>query len=165
MTIIWCMIPEIWSATDIIFCHSGPFFALLPPLWTQKIKTLQKLTTHLKILSLYKCVPQMTIIWCMVPEIWSVTDRIFCHFGLFFAFLPLPPPNNLKNLNFEKLKKAPGDIILHLCTINNNHMMYGSWDMKCDGQNFLSFGTVSCHFNPDKLKKSLEILSFYTCVP
>ena len=106
----------------------------------------------------------------MVPEIWSVTDRIFCHFGLSFAFLPLPPPNNLKNQNFEKLKKAPGDIILHLCTINNNHMMYGSWDMKCDGQNFLSFGTVSCHFNPDnlknqnfeKLKKSLEMLSFYS---
>ena len=26
--------------------------------------------------------------WCMVPEMWSVTDRIFCHFGLFFALLP-----------------------------------------------------------------------------
>ena len=26
------MVPEIWSATDIIFCHSGPFFALLPPM-------------------------------------------------------------------------------------------------------------------------------------
>ena len=25
--IIWCMIPEIWSAIDRI-CHSGPFFAL-----------------------------------------------------------------------------------------------------------------------------------------
>ena len=24
-------------------------------------------------------------IWCTVPEIWSGTDRIFCHFGLFFA--------------------------------------------------------------------------------
>ena len=23
----------------------------------------------------------MTIIWCMVPEIQSATDRIFCHFG------------------------------------------------------------------------------------
>ena len=25
----------------------------------------------------------------MVPEIWSVMDRIFCHFELFLAFLPL----------------------------------------------------------------------------
>ena len=27
---------------------------------------------------------------CMVPEMWSATDRIFCHFGLFFCpFSPL----------------------------------------------------------------------------
>ena len=32
MTIIWCIVPEIWSATDIIFSHSGPFFAILPPI-------------------------------------------------------------------------------------------------------------------------------------
>ena len=25
------MVPEIWSARDIIFCHFGPVFALLPP--------------------------------------------------------------------------------------------------------------------------------------
>ena len=27
--IIWCMLPKIWSVTDIIFCHFGPIFALL----------------------------------------------------------------------------------------------------------------------------------------
>ena len=27
-----------------------------------------------------------------------------------------------------------------MCTINDNHMMYGSWDMECDRHNFLSFG-------------------------
>ena len=26
----WCMVPQIWSAIDRIFCHFGPFFALLP---------------------------------------------------------------------------------------------------------------------------------------
>ena len=42
-------------------------------------------------------------------------------------FLPFYPPNNPKNQNFEKMKKPPGDIIiLHRCTINDNHMMYGS---------------------------------------
>ena len=60
----------------------------------------------------------------MVPEIWSVTDRIFCHFGPFFA---LSPPNNSESQNFEKMKKTPKNIIiLHMCTINENHMMYGS---------------------------------------
>ena len=35
------------------------------------------------------------------------------------------------------MKKTHEDIIiLHKYTINDNHMMYGSWNMKCDGQNF-----------------------------
>ena len=69
----------------------------------------------------------MTVILCMVPEIWSATDRSFCHFGPFFVLLT---PDNLKNQNFEKMKEKktpPGDIIiLHTCMINDNHMMYGS---------------------------------------
>ena len=67
----------------------------------------------------------------MVPEIWSMTNTIFCH------FLPFYPPNNPENQNFEKLKKThththtdtktPGDIIiLHICTKNYDHMMYAS---------------------------------------
>ena len=42
-------------------------------------------------------------------------------------FLHFYPPNIPKNLNFEKMKKTPGDIIILLtCTINDNHRMYGS---------------------------------------
>ena len=40
------------------------------------------------------------IIWCAVPEIWSVMDRIFCYFGPFFCpFTPLTTGkiNILKN--------------------------------------------------------------------
>ena len=61
----------------------------------------------------------------MVPQICRAKDRIFCHFGVFLLF---HPPNNPKNENFEKIeKKLPGDIIiLHICNINDNHMMYGS---------------------------------------
>ena len=109
----------------------------------------------------------MTIIWCIAPEILSATDRIFCHSGLFFA--PLPPMDP-ENQNFEKLKKTPEDInILHMCTINDNHMMYDSWDIECDGQIFLSFWTTFCPFTPIKTqkikicknwKKHLKILSF-----
>ena len=33
-------------------------------------------------------------VWFLSLEIWNVTDRIFCHFGPFFALLPPPPPNN-----------------------------------------------------------------------
>ena len=42
-------------------------------------------------------------------------------------FLPFDPPVNPKNQNFEKIKKTIGDIIiLHFCTTNDDHMMYGS---------------------------------------
>ena len=33
-------------------------------------------------------------------------------------------------------------------TINDNHMMYGSWDMKHDRQNFWSFWAISYTFTP-----------------
>ena len=75
------------------------------------------------------------IICYTVPEIQQVTDVILIfRFGLFFAFTPPPPPpppppapNNPKNKNFKKMKKIPGDItILHMHTINYDHMMYSS---------------------------------------
>ena len=60
----------------------------------------------------------------MVPEIGSVTDKTFCHFG---PFLPFYPPNNKENQNFEKMKKTLTDIIiLNMCTINDNNMMFAS---------------------------------------
>ena len=80
----------------------------------------------------------MKILWCIVPEIWSTTDKIFSHFGPFYT------PNNPENQNFEKMKKTPGDIIiLHKCTTNEN-MRYGSWDMKHDREFFVIWG----HFLP-----------------
>ena len=67
------------------------FFGLLPPLTTQKIKILQKWTFH-------TIVPLMTIIWYMIPEIWSTTDRIFVSLGQFLQFYPTNP----KNQKFQK---------------------------------------------------------------
>ena len=70
----------------------------------------------------------------MVPEIWSPADRIFGHFGIFFAVFFTPfVPNNPGNQNFEKMKNVLVEIIiLHMCTINENHMMIGFWDMERD---------------------------------
>ena len=63
---------------------------------------------------------------------WDIRhDRqFFCHFVPFF--FPFDPPNNPMNQNFAKMKTMPGDIILHMCTINDNHKIYGSWDMERD---------------------------------
>ena len=53
-----------------------------------KNQNFEKMKNNLEILSFYTCVTQMKIIRCMVPEMWSMADIIFCHFGLFFAILP-----------------------------------------------------------------------------
>ena len=61
----------------------------------------------------------------MVPEILSVMDRIFLSFWTICC--PFTPLTIQKIKNFEKMKKTHGDIIiLYMCTINENHMIYGS---------------------------------------
>ena len=221
MTIIWCLVPEIRSITDINFCHSGLFFALLPPYGPRKSKFWKNEKNTWRYYH-----------FTNVYHKWQSYDVWFLRYGVqqteFFVildrFLPFYPPmdpenqnfqkngkntwryyhfTNIndshmiygssdmewngqnfltfwtifcpKNKNFEKMKKLLGDIIiLHKCNINDNHMMYGSWDMKCNGQNFLSFSNVFCPFIPittqkikilKNWKKHLEIPSVYTSAP
>ena len=60
--------------------------------------------------------------------------------------MPFYHPKNPENQNIEKMRRLPEDIIiLHMCTINNNHMMYGSRDMEHDGQFFFA---ILYHFLP-----------------
>ena len=42
------------------------------------------------------------------------------------------------------MKTFAGDIILHMCTKNHNHMMYSLWDTEWDKQNL----TIFCPFSP-----------------
>ena len=135
ITIIWCMLPEIWNTTDITLS----FWAILcsfTPLLTPKVKIWNKSKSDLEILSYYTCVSWMKIIWCMVPEIWGRTNSVFILLG---HFLPFDPPNNLKSQNFEKMEKMPEDIIILHCIPQMMIMMYGSWNMEHDRQNFWRF--------------------------
>ena len=128
-----------------IFC---PFTTLE----TSRIEILKLWKKHLEILSFYKSVPKIGIIFYTVPDIWCVTDVIVIfHFGLFFA---LYTPNNPKNENLKKTKKTPGDviIILHKCNKNHDHMLYCSWDMVRDGCNYFSFWAIFCPFTVQKIK-------------
>ena len=83
---------------------------------------------------------------------------------------------NDKKLCLLSNKKLSGNIIiLHMCTINDNHMIYGSWAMEHDRQIFLSFWITFCPFTPPlktrkinilkKWKKHLQRSWFYTNVP
>ena len=51
--------------------------------------------------------------------------------------------------------KTPGHIIfLHMCTINQDHMMYVSWDMKFNRQNFfVILGSFLPFYSPNSPKK------------
>ena len=113
----------------------------------------------------------MKIIGYMVPRNIRCNRQKFLSFWSIFS--PFSPLKNWK-IKIWKLKKTPGDIIiLHICTINDNHMMYSSWDMEHERQKFLSFWTIFCPFTPlwtQKIKifkiwkKQLKVLSFYKCV-
>ena len=96
MTITWCTVSKIMSATHWIlplFYLSSLFFIChFTSLTTQKITVLKKGKEFLekKIPSLYTSVPKIMIICYAVPEIWHLIDVTFIfHFGLFSTLLPL----------------------------------------------------------------------------
>ena len=146
------MVPEISGTTE--FFVTLAIFCPLTFLTTWKIKILKKWKNTWRYYH-----------FTHVYHKWQSYDVWFLRYGAwqteFFVildhFLPFYPPNNLKNQNFEKMKKLPGDIIiLHMCTTNENHMMYVSWDMEHDRHNFFAFLTILCPFTPliiQKIKK------------
>ena len=124
------------------------------------------------IVILHMCT-KITIIWCMVPEIWSATHRNFCHYGPFFALLPLPPYGPRKSKFWKNEKILEDIVILQMFTINHSHV-YGFSDMECNRQNvfvvldsFLPFYPLHNPKNQnfENWKKTLEISSFYRSVP
>ena len=133
MTIIWCMVPEILSIIDRIFCHFGPFFTLLTPVKTQKIKILKNWkNTSRDIIILYKCTE--THDHMLYSSLDMACNGYDCYFSFCAIFCPFTPLTAQKIKIKKKMEKIPGDIIiLHMCAKNYDKMTYGSWDMVCDG--------------------------------
>ena len=122
-------------------------------------------------------VPKMKIIWCMISEIWSTTDRIFIildyllpiikymareiwsatdriflsSWAIFCPFTPL----TAQKMKILKNDKTPGDIIIkHKWNKNHDHMLYCSWYMARDRCNcYFSFRAVFCPFVPITAQK------------
>ena len=135
----------------IIFYHFRPIFALLHHYWPKKWKFRKNVKntwgyypfTHVYHKS------KSCDVWLLRYKVqWTEFFYILGH------FLHFDPPNNPENQSFEKLKKRFGDIfILHLCTTNDNHMMYGSSDIKHGRQNVLLFWAIFCLFIPLTTRK------------
>ena len=140
-----------WQSNDVCFLRYGvwwtEFFVILnhflhfyPPNNNPKNQNFEKLkkptgdmiTLHVRTIN------DNHDVWFLRYGVWQ-TEL----FVILEHFLPFYPPNNMKNQTFEKMKKPPGDIIiLHMCTINDNHLMYGSWDMEHVTDK------IFCHFGP-----------------
>ena len=76
------------------------------------------------------------IIWFLKYKVRQAKN--FVILGHIFPFSPL----TTQKIKILKLKKTPGDIIiLHICTINDNHMIYGSRDMEHDTELFVILWT------------------------
>ena len=76
------------DATGIIFCHFGPFFALLPHYWPQKLtfgKNVKKTWRYYPFTNVYHKYRSYDV-WFLRYK--ATTNRGFCHFD---------PPNNPKN--------------------------------------------------------------------
>ena len=136
------------------FVIMGHFLTLLT---TQKIKILKK------------CKKLLEILWfctkIMMYDSWDIgcNRQIFSHFVPFFALLLLPPPFTTQTIKIlQKWKKTPRDIIiLHKCTIIDNHMIYRSWDINCNTDFFCHLGPFFTFYPPncpknENIKKKLK---------
>ena len=120
------------------FTTSPPSHLMMP-----KIKILRKnVKKCLEILSFYTYM-------CTINQDHMIYGswNIMCDRQKFSSFYPFSPLTTWK-IKILTLKKTPGDIIFHICTINDNHMMYGPWDMEHNRHNFLSFWTIFCPLTP-----------------
>ena len=171
-----CTINEdnmIYGSWDIR--HNKQFFVILAQflpfnlpnnLKNQNFEKVKKKTEKIIILHLHT-----TNNYHMIYVSWDVEHSRHNFFSLWTIFCPFTPLATQKIKILKQWKKMPGNIIIsHKCTINDNHMMYDSWDMKHDRQNVLSFWAILCPFTSltdrkIKMKKYLEISSFYNSIP
>ena len=128
-----------WLRQTVFFVILGHFCPYPPPPNDPENKNLEnKWKKFLEILSFYTYM-------CTINEdhiiygSWNIRCDRQKFLSFWAIFCPFSPLTTWK-IKILTLKKTPGDIIiLHICTINDNHMMYGSWDMERNRHNFLSF--------------------------
>ena len=169
MTIIWCMNLKCEVRETECFVILDHFCPFTLPAWQPVKQKFEKLkTTPGDAIILHMCtIPRQSYeVWFVRYGVWEPEFS-----AILDSFLPFYSPNSSENQKFEKMENMPTDIIiLHMCTINGNHMMrngdmeiwrYGSWDM-----------VISYPFTPKiltmkkkKKKKSLGILTCYIYIP
>ena len=92
--IIWGTVPQVGNETKKS-CHFWSFLCLLPPApppSPPKQARKPKFKNHEKNIwrchYFYTCATKIMMKWCMLTQIWSTTDIIFCHFRPFLPSFP-----------------------------------------------------------------------------
>ena len=123
----------------VILGHFLPFHPLNNP-ENQNFEKIKNASRDVIILHL--CIKNHNQSRCMLSEIWSVTNNFLSFWTIVCPFTSLLTP---KIKIWKNCKKIRGRIILlHKFTLNEGHMMYGSWDIRHNGQFFVILG----HFLP-----------------
>ena len=117
------------------------FWTIFCPFNTQKVKILNKWKkTPEDIIILQTCTKNNSH---MMYGSWNMECNGQISSSFWTIFCPFTHLTTWKIKILNKMKKMPRYIIIsHRCTINDNHMMYGSWYTECNKQNFLSFGPL-----------------------
>ena len=134
-----------WQTEIGIFRSFFPFYPLQTPK-NQNFENKKKIAVDIIILHMFTKKHNYMMSGSLDTE-WDKQN--FLSFWAIFALL-LPPPNNPENQNFEKMRKIPGDIILHICTINENH--YDVWFLRYGAQQ-TKFVVFLGHFLPLATRK------------
>ena len=118
---------EIWSATDIIFCHFGPFLPFYP---TNDPKDI---TFSKDIISSFStCVP-----YERSYDVWFLRYKALQSFLSFWAiFCPLTLLTTQKTNILKKVWRY-----YHFTFVYHKwHMVYAFWDIECDRQFLVILG-------------------------
>ena len=123
-------VPEISSTTDRFFFVNWGQFCPFTPVKPKKIKILKKWKKHLKchlLTYVYKKSWLYSASWGMESD----RHNFLSFWAIFCPFTPLLMP---KIKMWKKCKQTGYIILLH---INEDHMMYGYWNIRHDRQSFV----------------------------
>ena len=149
MKILWCMVPEIWSTIDRILAILG-HFCPFTTLTNWKTKILKKWKKPWDIIISHLCNTNDNH---MMYSFWDMEEDRHNFLSFWTSFCHFTPLTTQEIQKIKIMKKWKKHLEISFYNINENHMINGSWDMKHDRQNFLSFWASFCPFTPPTSEK------------
>ena len=172
MKIIWCMVPKMSSATDRLFVNFYHFLSFYP-IKNPRNQNLEKMKKiHGDIIILHMSTKNHDyMLYCA----WDMARKGCNYFSFWDIFCPFTPLTTRK-MKISKKKEKNARRYHHFTQVYQKPSSYAIVFLRygaTDAIVIFHFGLFFCPFTPNRLtnkisknwKKSLEISSYYTCVP